>query len=663
MYPVRRTALLLLLTTVPMALRAQPRTTHADAHADAHADSLLRLPSLFRTGMVLQRETPVAVWGWTQSGAQVGVDWRGRRARATADAGGRWRATLPATTAGGPFTLVVTSGAQRIELHDVLVGDVWLAGGQSNMEFTLSRATGGADEAAGAHDAALRHFKVPIAWADHPQDDVPGGEWQPATPAHAGDFSAVAYFFARQLRDSLHVPIGIIGSNWGGSAIETWLSRRASGLSDSAWQAIAHADQVRTDSVRQRIRARLGALPAVDPGLTDHGAPWAAASLDDAGWSSIAVPAYWEPQGYEGMDGVGWYRLAFDVSEGERASGATLALDAVDDDDLTWVNGVEIGRTAGYNIARRYRIPAEALHAGRNVLTVRVTDAGGGGGINGPVAIAFGTGATRSLAGTWKFRVGMVSFTPDPQRINKLPSVAYNGMIAPILPYAIKGVIWYQGESNANDLRQAAAYRAQFATLIGSWRQEWHHGSPPMPFLWAQLPNYGAVDSVPPLESAWAAQRESMEAALALPATGRAVTIDVGEANDIHPRDKRTVGDRLARVALARVYGRHVVASGPTYRAHRAHGGGRLAVAFDHADGGLVSHAPDGRIVQGFAVAGADRKFVWATARIVGDSVEVWSDAVTNPVALRYAWANNPRGATLYNGAGLPAAPFRTDRW
>jgi sialate O-acetylesterase len=290
-----------------------------------------------------------------------------------------------------------------------------------------------------------------------------------------------------------------------------------------------------------------------------------------------------------------------------------------------------------------------------------VSDGGGGGGINAPATLSFADGTSRSLAGTWKFKVGAVSFQPDGQRINKVPSVLYNKMLYPLLSLPIKGVIWYQGESNANNLGQATAYREQFRRLISSWRGTWDTARDVFPFLWVQLPNFGTPDSVPPLHAAWATQRESMEAALALPKTGRAITIDVGEADDIHPRNKEDVGARLALVARRVAYGEPVLASGPTYRSHVMRGD-TAVVSFGSVGGGLISGTGADRVA-GFEIAGADRRFVWADARIVGNRVKVWSDRVTRPVAVRYAWANNPGRAELYNREKLPAVPFRTDRW
>jgi sialate O-acetylesterase len=645
---------------------ALPRPTAAQAvrPATPPLSGTLRLPKLLSDHMVVQRDRPLRIWGWASPREAVVVRFRSHAARATAGPDGRWQVSLSPAAAGGPFTLDVRSGDRHLVVRDVLVGDVWLAGGQSNMEFPLRRDRDASTQIAGAHDFLLRQFKVPIAWSDSMPADVTGGDWESADSAHAGAFTAVGYYFARAIRRSEHVPIGIINSTWGGSAIETWLSQQANGLSDRAVAARRAAEGARVDSLRAALRATLGALPDSDAGLSDRRAPWASPSLDDAGWRDISVPAYWESQGLEGLDGVAWYRRSFTLDSAEARGGATLSFAAIDDDDITWVNGVEVGRTSGYDRPRSYRLRPDVLHAGRNLVAVRVTDGGGGGGINGAATLTLAAGRSQTLAGQWKFRIGKVAFVADGQRINKIPAVAYNSMIAPLASFAIRGVIWYQGESNANDAAQARAYAPQFASLIESWRELWGSSAAALPFLWVQLPNFGPPDSVPPspAAAAWALQRESMDAALRLPNTGRAITIDVGGAEELHPRDKLDVGERLARVALAGTYHRPVAASGPTYRSFRIDGSHAL-VAFDHSGSGLRSRAADSTSVGAFAIAGADHRFVWATARIVGREVEVWSDAVRDPVAIRYAWANDPRGATLYNGDGLPAAPFRTDRW
>lgn len=636
----------------------------AAMQVDAQDTAPLRLPRIFGDGMVVQRGAPVTVWGWAAPGASVRVSIAARAASATAGTDGRWKATLPAMRAGGPYELAVASGGRRIVLHDVLVGDVWVASGQSNMEFHVSDVDHAPAEIAAANDTRLRHFTIPESWSEQPQDDVAGGAWESANPQTVGHFSAVAYFFARELRREVGVPIGIVHTSWGGSNVETWMSRAAHGFTDSAWAAVLRRERERDEQQRQALLARLGPLPTVDSGLVAGRAAWAAADLDETGWKPIAVPGLWEGQGYDGLDGVAWYRTAFNLTDDEARRGITIGLGMIDDNDITWINGVQVGRTEGYNRPRSYVIPPSALRAGRNVLAVRVEDGTGGGGIYGAKETVFieSGGARRAFEGPWMFRVGAVQMggQQDGQRINKIPTVLYNRMIHPILQLPIRGVIWYQGESNANNDAQAATYRTQFAGLITSWRREWTGTPGGFPFIWAQLPNYGAVDGVPPARAGWATLRESQQAALTLPATGQAVTIDVGGADELHPRNKQDVGKRMARVARAIVYGQPVEWKGPTYRRFSVDGN-RATVAFDHAPGGLVNRG--GGEVKGFAIAGADRRWVWANARVEGDHVVVWSDAVPNPVAVRYAWTNSPAGLPLYNRDGLPMAPFRTDDW
>ncbi|HEU0052125.1 MAG TPA: sialate O-acetylesterase [Longimicrobium sp.] len=621
----------------------------------------VRLARIFGDGMVVQRGAPVAVWGWAPPGSAVRVTLAGHAAAATADAEGRWSARLPALRAGGPHELTVAQGERRIVLHDVLVGDVWVASGQSNMEWPLAEVRDGEREIAAANDPRIRHFTVPHSWAERPADDLSGGSWEAASPETAGRFSAVAYFFARELRREVGVPIGIVHTSWGGSNIETWMSRRAQGITDSAWTARMAAERARDESLRRALAAKIGGLPTVDSGMVDGRAAWADPALDDSGWAMLNVPGLWEEQGYDGLDGVAWYRTAFTLTEDEARRGVTISLGMIDDNDAAWVNGVEIGRTTGYSRRRTYEVPASALRAGRNLLAVRVEDGAGGGGIYGAPETVFleSGGARRAFEGPWSFRVGRVTFGDDGQRINKIPTILYNRMIHPLLPLPIRGVIWYQGESNANNDAQAAAYREQFAGLITSWRSEWTGTPGGFPFLWAQLPNFGAPDAAPPATAGWAILRESQAAALTLPATGQAVIIEAGEAGDLHPRDKLTVGRRMARAALAQVYGKRVEWRGPTYRRHSVDGN-RVTIDFDHAPGGLVMRGDE---IGGFAIAGADCRWVWAKARVEGSRVVVWSDEVPNPVAVRYAWSNSPTGLVLYNRDGLPAAPFRTDDW
>ena len=627
------------------------------------------LPRLFQDGMVLQRDVPVPVWGWAPPGTRLEVALNGNRQTVTADGSGEWSARFPALSAAGPHTITVSGGGQQLAVRMVLAGDVWVASGQSNMEWPLARDANGASSVAAANDGLLREFAVPHSWSNRPERDLAGGDWAQANPANAGRFSAIGYYFARELRAGLGVPVGIIHTSWGGANIETWMSREALGLGDSAWNAIVQEERKRQDDILTALRARLGDLPERDPGLVDGKAIWADPALDDSQWKPLPVPSLWEQAGFPGLDGIGWYRTSFTLTAAEARAGLRLSLGTIDDDDITWVNGTEVGRTTGYAEPRRYDVPAAALRAGENVLAVRVVDGSGGGGLYGSaerIYLEVG-GEHRPLPREWQFRVGQITLQPDGQRINKVPAVLYNRMLHPLLRFPIKGVIWYQGESNANNDAQAIAYRPLFAGLIDGWRREWARASGvdamrELPFLWVQLPNFGAVDTVPPATAGWALLRESQTAALTLPYTAQAVAIDVGNPADIHPRDKQPVGHRLALAAARIAYGKPVVATGPVYRGHRVNNG-RTIIEFDDAGAGLAARG-GGESISGFAIAGADRRWVWAEARIEGGRVVVWSPQVAEPVAVRYAWGNSPRNPGLVGGSsGLPAAPFRTDDW
>lgn len=622
----------------------------------------LRLARIFQDGAVLQRGVGVPVRGTAAPGTTVTVMLGGRSARATVAADGGWRAVLPAMQAGGPFELVARSGGEVRTVRDVMIGDVWLASGQSNMEWVVRDAIDGAREVAAANDRDIRAFKVPHAWGEHPADTLPGGSWSVGDPAHVGDFSAVAYFFARDLRRNVRVPIGIVDVSWGGSAIETWLSAQASGL-DSAGVAAIMARERDYEVERATLQRTLGGIPTIDSGLVEGKARWADPALDDAAWRAIQVPGAWERDGLDGLDGTVWYRATFELSAAEAANEVSLVLGAIDDDDITWVNGVQVGSTRGYNVPRRYAVPARVLRAGRNVLAVRVVDGTGEGGITGGSGAPYvEAGGTRRAMSGWKLKVGVANFGTDEQHINKIPVISYNRMVHPLLDFPIAGILWYQGESNANDMMQARRYADQFTTLITSWRRAWRGTRRDLPFLWVQLANYGTVDSTPPPESPWATVRAAQTAAQRLPKTGQVVTIDIGTADDIHPRNKQEVGRRMALVARRVAYGAAAIeSSGPTYREHEVQGA-RVTVHFSHAAGGLRGGDADGR-VRGFAVAGADRVFHWADARIEGSTVVLSSDAVPHPIALRYAWSNSPAGLTLANRDALPAVPFRSDEW
>ncbi len=620
------------------------------------ATAHVTLPRVFSDGAVMQRDQPMRIWGSADAGARVHVDFNGNAVDVVAGDDGRWSATLPAHGAGGPYQLSVRSGEATRVLRDVLVGDVWLASGQSNMEWPVAQA-GGADEViASAGDAQIRHFKIPKSWSAEPGQDVVGGEWLSASPQTVAKFSAVAYAFARELRAATGVPIGIIDSTWGGSSIEAWMDASSLGLDAQALSRQGSEMQRKDELALASTRARLARWPqpAVDT------ARWQEADFDDRDWDSIPVPGLWETGGYNGMDGEAWYRASFTLSAAEAAAGVTVGVGRIDDSDVTWVNGHQVGETRmQYNLARAYAVPPQALHAGVNHVAVHVSDFGGGGGIHGDAAEVFVQprgGAKRAFDGGWKFRPAQASVALVDDK-NQVPTLLHNAMMHPLQPYPLRGVIWYQGESNAGE-GTAYRYRDQFASMIKDWRTDWEQ--PRLPFLWVQLANFNSGGDTAS-GSPWAMLRESQSAALSLPATAQAVIIDVGDPGDIHPTDKQTVGHRLALGARHVAYGESLVYSGPVFKkAHFEHGMGLLE--FD-LEGSALAVRGGGDAVQGFQLAGDDRVFHPATATISGDKVVLQSDAVPLPVAVRYAWRDNPENANLVNREKLPASPFRSDTW
>jgi sialate O-acetylesterase len=654
---------MLCLACAPSLARAQ--TTQAQADAEKPF-----LHPLFNEHMVLQRGVRFPVWGWTTPGSRVVVEMRGKEATVVADARGKWLARLGPFDAGGPFTLTV-KGTRTVTLNDVLIGDVWLASGQSNMEMGVTQVNDAQEEVAHADYPMIRLFAVPKVAATSPRETV-NARWLVCNPTNIaaggwGGFSAVAYFFGRRLHKELNVPIGLIHSSWGGTAAEGWVSPEALSALKEFAPAVNDLEKTWADSTRPTAdydKALDDWWAENDPGSAAKPA-WSEPSLDASAWKSMRLPQFWEDAGLEGFDGVVWFRRTFELPASWAGRDLLLSLGPVDDRDTTYVNGVRVGSLSQWDAPRSYRVSASLLKPGVNTIAVRVLDTGVGGGIYGKpeqlrIEPADGGGgmAPISLAGEWGYRVsvalGDLKTQPPRQGGNdfSVPVIRYDGMIAPLLPFAIKGAIWYQGETNVG---RAAQYERVMATLIRDWRERFQSGD--FPFLVVQLASYLERRDAP-VDSEWARLREAqLHVSRNVAHSGLAVTIDIGDAKDIHPKNKQDVGARLALVALANVYGRKLEYSGPVYRSMKVEGE-RVRLSFDHASGGLV--AKDGGRLTGFAIAGEDGRFVWADASIEGEQVIVSSHEVKRPIAVRYAWADNP-AANLYNRAGLPASPFRTD--
>jgi sialate O-acetylesterase len=621
----------------------------------------VRLPRLIGDGMVLQRDARVKVWGWAAQGEKVTVSFHDSVYSATANERGEWAVPLLGLKAGGPFTMTV-SASNIIAVKDIMIGDVWVCSGQSNMELPMRRVRPlYGKEIASSANVYIRHFAVPQKYDfDAPENDVGSGKWESPDPTTVLNFSAVAYFFGTELYEKYHVPIGLINTSLGGSPAESWMSEEAlkqfpNHLKEA--QRFRDANLIREIESQDKVRidAWYELLKQKDEGYKDPQKPWFDPGLSSDGWQQMNVPGYWAGTELGAVNGVVWFRKDFEVPPSMIGKAGELNLGRIVDADSVFINGVFVGTTSYQYPPRWYDLPSTVLKAGPNTIVVRVISNIEKGGFvqDKPYEIVCG-GETIDLRGPWLYRLGARMEPLASQTfIRWKPLGLFNAMLSPLLNYAIKGVIWYQGESNAE---RAVEYRELFPAMIRDWRTKWNQGD--FPFLFVQLPNF--MEAKPqPSESNWALLREAQLKVLSLPRTGMAVAIDVGEWNDIHPLNKKAVGHRLALAAGKVAYGDDaVVSSGPIYQSMKIDAN-KIVITFTQTGSGLVAR---GGGLGGFTIAGPDKRFVWANAKIENGRVVVWSDSVTNPVAARYAWADNPEGANLYNAEGLPASPFRTDQ-
>lgn len=622
------------------------------------ASAQIRLPRLVRDSMVLQRNAPVNVWGWASGHERIRLQFNGHSYRTTADNDGNWLVRLTPAPAGGPYTMDI-SGKNRITLHDILVGDVWICSGQSNMVHQMRlHSVRYQEEIDSANYPEIRQFWIPtLTDLRGPRNDLPDGAWRSANPVDVLEFSAVAYFFAKNIYKRSHIPIGLINASVGGSPIEAWTSEEGLAAFPDLEKAVQrNKDTSDVERLRHRNSDRGGMRIAQDKGLSGA-IPWYDTAYVPKGWRRIAIPGYWEDQGVKDLDGYVWYRKEIEVPASMTGRPAKVFLGRIVDADFLYINGRLAGNTTYMYPQRRYAVPAGWLKPGKNLFVVRVLNNVGKGGFvpDKPYCLIAGDD-TVDLEGYWQYKVGAV-FMPHRGRggggavaTQNQPAALYNAMLAPLTSYTIKGFLWYQGEANTG---RAAEYARLQPTMIADWRRQWKQGD--IPFLFVQLPGFGDFNYLPS-GSAWAELREAQAGSLSVPNTAMAVAIDLGEWNDLHPDRKKEVGDRLALAAGKLVYGWDVAGAGPTFRSFTIDGS-RIVVRFDNTGSGLVTN--DGDDPQEFALAGPDRRFVWAHTKIEGDNVIVWSDEVKDPKYVRYAWADDPVNPNLYNKEGLPAAPFR----
>lgn len=605
----------------------------------AQTPAKVRLPKLISDSMVLQRDVDLDIWGWSDPGTWITVRFNGGYYETKTGEDGRWTVTLPPQKAGGPYIMEVN----EITIRDVLVGDVWLCSGQSNQETPIHRLVELFPEINRSDNNMIRHYKVPTQDSKEAlQEEIAGNAvWHSGDASEVMNWTALAYFYAQEAYSQTGVPQGMLVSSLGGSAIESWVSQKH--LKDFPALILDRE-----------------ALEGLEAAMADKGeGVWESPDFDDSDWKTMEMPGTWRENGLD-VRGTVWMRKDFEIPESMDGRHAKLSMGTLTHNDRVYVNGIFVGST-GYEFPpRRYHIPAGVLKKGKNTIVVRLNAPGGNGEFikDKPYKI-IGDAAEIDLTGTWKYNVGTdmseaAAFADRLKNRKNVGSGLYNGMIYPIRNYKVRAAIWYQGESNAG---RAHEYGALMTSLITGWRELWN--MPDMPFLLVQLPNYMQTHEQP-TDSGWARIREAqLQAFKTIPNTALAVTYDVGEWNDIHPLNKKAVAQRLFLGARKAVYGEKVTASGPVYKDMKVDGD-KIIITFTETGRGLMAKGGE---LKHFAIAGADRKFVWADAIIKGNKVIVSSKEVQNPVAVRYAWADNPDGANLCNKDGLLASPFRTDDW
>lgn len=619
------------------------------------------LSPVFGDQMVLQRGKPNTLWGWAEAGQEVRITIGNKTAQTVTREDGHWSVQIEPPPVGGPYSVII-DGPQRVELRDVLVGDVWLCGGQSNMAMALAEARNGGEEVKAADHPQIRFFIVRPQVAYSPVE-VPQGSWKVCSPDTVaerwGGLSAVAYFFARRLRQEVDVPIGLVQDAVGGTPAETWTSTGALRRLQDFDEALDALDHFKAEGAPHYGNFVAHWYDEYDPGQKNNA--WFQADLADAGWQSVTVPGGFRELGVPDTPAVAYFRRSVELPDPLPAGTVRILLGVVERMDTTFINGRSVGASAWVENPRVYRIPERTLNPGRNVITIRVLKTKPDGGFKSQpeeLKLVLGDDTEIPLAGEWKAKLSVDARPPHPlpagyENWPVMPTVLYNGMIAPVAPLAITGALWYQGEANSS---RAAQYRTLLPAMIADWRRSFGQGD--FPFYIVSLPAFMKHKDAPPSADGWAELRAAQDfVAQTVPNSGLAVAIDVGDADNIHPIDKQEVGERLALVALAEHYDRPIPYSGPRFAAaERLPNAVRLT--FTHTDGGLVI---EGDKPGEFAIRGEDGVWHWAHAKVVGDSVVVSSSEVLYPVAVRYAWQANPN-ATLFNGAGLPAVPFETDQ-
>lgn len=622
----------------------------------------LHLPKLISDGMILQRNTNVKIWGWADKGESVSVHFKNENYQTTANESGEWEIQLKKYSAGGPHDMKILS-SDTIILENILIGDVWICSGQSNMNYKLSGAKAiYQNEIKESANTEIRSFKVPEVFNFiAPQKNIDSGKWIEANPETVLDFSAVAYFFAAELYKKYHVPIGLIHSSKSGSPAQAWISKKAIKKFPNYYEeAIKYKDHSLIEKIMMEEKLReekwYNTLNSNDKGYKSSGS-WFNPNTDTSDWDNVKIPGNIAHETDKNCKGVFWFKKEVNIPTDWIGKEAILKMGRLVNSDSVYINGVFVGATGHQWSSRSYNIPSDLLIAGENTVLLRLVNHSGNGGFTEgyPYELKMNNQII-DISGEWKYKWGakMVEL-PVPTQFSWKASGLYNGMIAPITNYKIKGAIWYQGEGNTSKPKE---YESLFPCLINNWRENWNQGD--FPFLFVQLANYmNPTDKPEP--SNWAMLRDAQRKTLTLPNTGMAVAIDIGVAHDVHPMNKKDVGYRLALEAMRVAYNDNtVVSAGPLYKLMKIKGN-KIIISFETFGSELKIR--EGIKLKYFSIAGADKKFHWAEAKIKNNKIVVSHPAIDNPVAVRFAWANNPESANLVNSEGLPATPFRTDNW
>lgn len=637
------------------------------------AQSDINLPCFFGDNMVLQRQKPIKVWGTAVSQKIFTIQFRGERQKVKPDVSGKWEAVFKPAEAGGPYEMAF-SGDSSFTLKNILIGDVWFCSGQSNMEMRVLASFNAGYELRHANVPEIRNFNVNGNLSSTPLANILPSQWQIATPDNAAFFPATAFFFAKYINQWEKVPIGLIHDSWGGTVIEAWTGMESLTTHPDYKEKVDKLIATRNTSesfdtlLRKSEIANLQwqkNIESIDQGYLGK---WQLPDFEPKGWDTLIAPGYWENQGLKDFDGVVWMRKEVYIPSSMATKNLVVNLEILNNTDHTFFNGVQIGSVQWAMGRRIYYVPANLIKEGKNVIVVRVANTHGDGGFDSKNAsdlriqevVESDHPLIVPLSGEWLYKPSLpatqIPKQPVTRANNAVPSSIYNAMVAPFADLGIRGFLWYQGESNS---WRAWQYRSLFPLMINDWRKQFNQGD--LPFLFVQLSGYGALKELP-VESSWAELRESQAMALSLPQTGMAVTYDIGNPYDVHATNKQEVGRRLAIEAEKLVYGKTTLQTSPVYKSMRINGN-KIYLQFTNSDKGLISKNGE---LKGFAIAGADKKFVWAKAIIQGNEVLVWNDQTYTPVAVRYAWTASPLesyGANLYNKDDFPASPFRTDDW